>query len=130
MGQLLTDLGLLPDTILSSTSQRTQETAELVAEAGDVLQAVEYDERLYLATSQTIRRVLSRVPNRTQSVMVVGHNPGLEDLIRKLTGRSETMPTAALAHLELPIESWNEVDGEVRGTLQKSWRPRDLVADD
>ncbi len=130
MGQLLIDADLVPDTIISSSSQRTQETAELVAEAGDVLQAVEYDERLYLASAKTIIRVLSRLPSRAQRVMVVAHNPGLEDAVRTLTGRSEDLPTAALAHIELPIESWNELEGKVKGTLQKIWRPRDLESDE
>jgi len=129
MGHLLTDLGLVPDTILSSTSQRTQETAELVAEAGDVLRAVEYDERLYLATDESIIRILSRVPARAQCVMIVGHNPGLESLVRSFTGRREELPTAALAGIELNIESWSELAPSTKGTLKGVWRPRDLDHD-
>ena len=130
MGHLLADLNLLPDTIISSTSQRAQETAELVAEVGGVLQVVEHDERLYLASDQSILRILSRVPARAQCVMVVGHNPGLESLVRAFTGRREELPTAAIAGIELNIESWSKLTPSTRGTLKGVWRPRDLAADD
>ncbi len=129
VGHLLADLNLRPDTIISSTSQRTQETAELVAEVGGLLQAVEYDERLYLASDKSIIRILSRVPARAQCVMIVGHNPGLEDLFRSLTGHREELPTAALAGIDLNIESWSELTPSSRGSLKGVWRPRDLVAD-
>jgi phosphohistidine phosphatase len=130
MGQLLLDENLMPDTIISSTSLRTQDTADLVAEECEFPHLVQYDERLYLASSRTITRVLSKAPARARTVMIVGHNPGLEEVVRRLTGRNEDLPTTALAHIELPIESWNELDGEVRGTLRKIWRPRDLDTGD
>ena len=59
-------------------------------------------------------------------VMVVGHNPGMEALVTHLTGRMETMPTAALAHVALPIEKWEELDYEVQGELLDLWRPKAL----
>ena len=64
-----------------------------------------------------------------QRVMVVGHNPGMEALVAHLTGRMETMPTAALAHIELPIEKWEELDYEVQGELLHLWRPKALTSE-
>jgi phosphohistidine phosphatase len=58
--------------------------------------------------------------------MIVGHNPGQEALIRNLTGREETFPTAALAEIELPIESWRELEPPVEGKLVNLWRPKEL----
>ena len=58
--------------------------------------------------------------------MIVGHNPGLEELVAKLTGAPEDVPTAALAQIELPIEQWSNLTTSTRGILVEMWRPRDL----
>ena len=57
--------------------------------------------------------------------MLVGHNPGQEDLIRELTGQDERFPTAALAQIELPIERWSEMEAETEGKLVNIWRPKE-----
>lgn len=126
MGRLLVDAELVPDAIISSTARRTQETAELLAEECAFEGPLLYDERLYLASSRTIAAVLSRSPARFNTILIVGHNPGLEDLVRRLTRRDETMPTAALAHIELPIDAWHDLDLNARGALRQIWRPREL----
>lgn len=129
MGQLLAEAALVPDAILSSTSQRTHETAELFADACAFPGRIQFDERLYLASADLICRVVSRHGGKAKRLMVVGHNPGLEELILRLTGQREAMPTAALAQIDLPIESWREIASPVRGTLVHLWRPRDLEAE-
>lgn len=130
MGQLLLDKGLVPDAILSSTSQRTHETAELLADACGFTQRIHYDERLYLASADLICRVVARHGGKATRLMVVGHNPGLEELILRLTGRRETMPTAALAQIDLSIDSWAEIASQRRGTLVNLWSPRDIEAEE
>jgi phosphohistidine phosphatase len=59
-------------------------------------------------------------------VMVVGHNPGIAYLVELLTGADEPMPTAALAHVELPISQWTELDESTEGKLVNVWIPREL----
>ena len=56
--------------------------------------------------------------------MIVGHNPGMEGFIRLLTGRLESMPTAALAIIDLDIASWSDINAD-RGTLRQVIRPKD-----
>jgi phosphohistidine phosphatase len=56
--------------------------------------------------------------------MVVGDNPGLEELLETLTGETLHLPTAALAQVALPIEHWIDLDEETEGTLINLWRPR------
>ena len=56
--------------------------------------------------------------------MIVGHNPGLEELVAQLTGELEDLPTAALARIALPIDRWSDLDATTRGTLVGLWRPR------
>ena len=57
--------------------------------------------------------------------MVVGHNPGLEQLVTATTGAFERFPTAALAQVEFDIDHWPQVIDN-QGTLTNLWRPRDL----
>jgi phosphohistidine phosphatase len=58
--------------------------------------------------------------------MVVGHNPGLEELLQDLTGKYEPLPTAALAYLRLPIENWAELADDAAGELVHVWRPKEI----
>ena len=96
------------------------------ATGGEIL----LDARLYHASAAEIIAVLPGVIKGTarrdvDTVMIVGHNPGLEQLIAQLTGEWEALPTAALAQIALPIERWPDLDTETRGTLVGSWRPKD-----
>ena len=130
MGQLAREEGLAPDLIVSSDAVRARLTAEAMADAtgGRIL----LDARLYHASATEILAVLrsvvehSDVENGVATVMIVGHNPGLEQLIALLTGELEALPTAALAEIALPIERWSALDTTIRGTLIGVWRPKEL----
>jgi phosphohistidine phosphatase len=58
--------------------------------------------------------------------MIVGHNPGLEELVEQLTGAQQDLPTAALAQIVLPINHWRDLKPSTRGTLKGHWRPKEL----
>jgi phosphohistidine phosphatase SixA len=58
--------------------------------------------------------------------MLVGHNPGMADLVATLTGAEERFPTAALAHVRLTSQRWDELSGVSRGDLIDLWRPKEL----
>ena len=127
VGKVLRDADLAPDLIISSTAERARRTAEKVAEHSGYTGAVELSSDLYLAGPEGYQRVLCRVPDALEHVLVVGHNPGAEMLLEFLTGRSETLPTAALARVRLEIERWSDLDGGARGVLVELWRPLMLV---
>jgi phosphohistidine phosphatase len=126
MGCLLKQEGLLPDLILSSTAVRARTTAEMVADAGRYRGRLELTPELYEATPEAYVNALSELDDDLRSVMVVGHNPGLEQLLHLLTGSDEALPTAALAKVELEIATWSELDRSPRGSLAQLWRPKDL----
>jgi len=69
--------------------------------------------------------VVAEVDNRFETLMVVGHNPGMEGLVRMLTGKSERMPTAALAIIDLDISDWSDLRDD-SGKLRDLMRPKDL----
>jgi phosphohistidine phosphatase len=80
---------------------------------------------LYLAGPQEWLRQLGPLPDEYETVMLVGHNPGLETLLEALTGSEEALSPAALADLNLPIDGWNELS-RAAGRLQRIWRPQEL----
>jgi len=127
MGDLVRELRLRPDAIISSDAVRARLTAEAVGETARYTGKILLDPRLYLASPDSIVAVLQTVPDtRADTVMIVGHNPGLEELIARLTGEHHDMPTAAVAQIVLPIDRWRDLEMSTRGTLRALWRPNDL----
>jgi phosphohistidine phosphatase len=126
MGQLIVDKGLVPELILSSTALRARETALAVAAACAWKPEVRLTRSLYMAEPGDILEVVSQLSDDVERVLVVGHNPGMEDLVSDLSLMRNTMPTAALAKFELSIESWSHgIDGQV-ARLVDVWRPREI----
>ena len=129
MGKFLRTQNLVPNRIISSTAKRARKTATAVAKACRYKNKIELTSEFYHAGPGAYLAVLQNVPDDDQPVMVVGHNPGMEALVAHLTGRMETMPTAALAHVALPIEKWVELDYETQGELLNLWRPKTLPSE-
>lgn len=129
MGRVVAAQGLCPDVIVSSTAKRARWTADEVAEHAGYEGTVRLERRLYLASPDEIVDVVRTVAGAARRVMVVGHNPGLEDLVARLAGRPETLPTAALAEIRLSIRAWKELGTTSAGTLAGVWRPRELPDD-
>jgi len=136
MARYLRKNGFAPELMLISTSARTHQTADLVLR--EVHAKADYREALYLAEAGKILGMVQATPSGVSGVMVVGHNPGLEDLAvllardkvaRKERARrdvlEEKFPTAALAVLDFDVDKWRELrPGE--GKLADFVRPRDL----
>jgi phosphohistidine phosphatase len=125
MGRLMRERGYLPDAVISSPANRARTTAKLACEAAGVRSPILFDEQIYEASPQTLVKVLSSVDDKADSAMVVGHNPGMEGLIRFLTGETAAMPTAGLAVIDLDIENWSEID-HTSGKLVEVLRPKEL----
>src|SRR5205814_10540325 len=97
MGRFLKSKGVWPDVILASPAVRARQTAQLFAEAAGSDSEILFDDRIYEASTSTLLKVAGETPDNNVSVMLVGHNPGTEGLVRVLTGQSEPMATAAIA---------------------------------
>jgi len=127
MGELVQEYGLLPDLVVSSDAVRAQLTAEAVVESAGYTGEILLDERLYLASPAEIILVLRTMREDAGTIMIVGHNPGLEELVEQLTGERQDLPTAALAQIALPIDRWDDLEISTRGTLVGHWRPGELT---
>ena len=126
VGLLLHRQALTPDLIVSSTAVRARCTAVQVAERSGCGRPVELDRQLYLAEPEAVVEVVRSFGGEASRVLVVGHNPGLEELVARLSGHAEVLPTAALAQIELPLAEWAELRAFTRGRLANLWRPKEL----
>ncbi len=138
LGRYIAAKGYAPDFIVASTSRRTVETVELVTETLSGPQRIDYLEALYLAEPDVILSIVRLAPDKMKTLMVVGHNPGLEQVATALAREpikrkekdrydliEEKFPTAALAVLDFDVTRWRDV-GEGQGALKDFVRPRDL----
>ena len=135
MGVYLAQRGRLPELVLCSAARRTRETWEYVAAAWPEPPTAALDPELYLASAEQLLLRLRGLDDAVRRVLVIGHNPGIEDLAlgligtgdrRSLSRMREKFPTAALATLEADLEKWSQL-GSGDASLGAFLLPRDLV---
>ena len=123
-GDWLRDQSLLPDVIITSDAVRARATAEAVAKAAGYAKEIVVEPALYHAEPEDLYAVLNGVQDRAASVvLIVGHNPGLEDFVQQLTGEHHDLPTTALLHIRMAIDRWSDVDSETAASIVDMWRP-------
>jgi phosphohistidine phosphatase len=132
VGREMRALGLQFDRVLASPAMRVRETLEEVARGYGAPLDPEFDQRIYLASPETLLDLAQGTDDGVGRLLIVGHNPGLEGLALLLTSGgglrndvAEKYPTATLAEISLPVERWSEVR-EGAGELARFIRPRDL----
>ncbi|MCJ2121305.1 SixA phosphatase family protein [Methylobacterium sp. J-077] len=133
VGAHLAEAGFRPDLALVSTATRTRETWEAVAAALGAPEA-RFHREIYEAPAERILGVIRGAPDAAETVIVVGHNPGLGDLAATLAGEgarkelarlATEFPTAAYAVIAFDAASWSTVvPGQ--GRLERFVRPRDI----
>jgi phosphohistidine phosphatase len=108
VGRLMRERRLSPDLVICSPARRTRETIALVLEAAEILPEIRYDQRIYEASVGSLIQIISEIEDGKTEVLLVGHNPGFENLLAHLTNEDERMPTAALARILLDSDVWSE----------------------
>lgn len=126
VGRLMREEDLVPDLILSSSAKRALSTAERAAEACDYEGEIVVRRALYHGAPEDYLEALNELGGAHGTILVVGHNPGMEELLALLTDEDEVMPTAALAQVALPVSSWHALSEDTQGRLENLWRPREL----
>ena len=118
MGRYLTEAGIQPSQVLCSSARRTRETLERLQEALETPVPVRFEKGLYLADAPSLLRRVKRLNDSLASVMLVGHNPGLERFALMLVNEEDEplhrqlaakFPTGGLAVLESGVERWAEL---------------------
>ena len=135
VGRYMRDQALRFDAVIASPAARVVETLQEVEAVYGSSLAPHWDKRLYLATADELLDAVHGVPADATTILLVGHNPGLEQLVLRLVpprtkgdARGEVeikYPTASLAEMAFGVERWDQVvDGG--GELVRFVRPRDL----
>ncbi len=135
IGQWIKREGLVFDHVIASPAVRVIDTIDWVVKGLGTRIDAQWDRRIYLASSATLMDVLRDEGKQHKHVLMIGHNPGLEDLVFDIVpddGSSplrdvayEKYPTATLAQMELDIDDWADIDRRC-GKLTRFIRPRDL----
>ena len=125
MGKALKESGPIPDLIISSPATRAKETIEAFVKSAKLDLKVKYDESIYGALSAELMELVRRLPDVNSSVLLVGHNPGFEELAGRLTGTSQHMTTAALVCIEFKADRWEDVE-DGQGKLVWMLTPKQL----
>lgn len=117
MAKHVHDMGVQPALVLCSSARRARDTLKRIASVLPRDTEVRIEDRLYGASDQDLLERLREIPDETTSAMVVGHNPGLEDLATLLAAPGsrarleEKFPTGALATLAIPGAGWTALEG-------------------
>lgn len=127
MGNWIAKQNLQPEIVFCSLAARAQGTLQLVSETTNWDPQVIHTADLYLAPAHTYIEYLTQLPEHINSALVIGHNPGIEELVYGQCGEFHPMPTCALAVIEFNIHSWKTLlSSSVTGRLEHHILARDL----
>jgi phosphohistidine phosphatase len=134
-GQEISEPGLPLDIKNASPAARVRETIEGVSEHHRLNAPMHFEPRIYMARVAELIELIQAIPDQARSALLVGHNTSAERLVAKLATDDERglrrrveekFPTAALATIELPIESWSKIEPEC-GRIVELIYPADLA---
>jgi phosphohistidine phosphatase len=112
MGNVLSENNIKPDLLISSPAERAYITAKSIAEKIDYpLEKIKVIENLYHGSFKNTLVTLKSTDNKSNSIMVFGHNPALTDLSNYLSNQYiENIPTCGIVEIDLRVDNWNEID--------------------
>jgi phosphohistidine phosphatase len=126
MGRYMKRELIVPELVLSSPAWRARETIERVAKAAKWTPEIRFDQRIYEAGGLRLLEVVSQIENERKTALLVGHNPGMEELLMLLTGEAKRVRTGALMKIELRTSKWANA-ADKRAKLAWMTNPRDLT---
>lgn len=112
IGRYIAETVGTPDAIVTSDARRAMQTAELVAEGCDFTKPLTVEPAIYGADSDALARIVRQLPDSSNCVVLVGHNPGMHQLIDLLSETAlpmENFPTAGIVQLEHDSDDWQDV---------------------
>jgi phosphohistidine phosphatase len=121
VGVRLADESLLPRRIITSTAQRAQTTALHVADACGLEDSIIQLPSLYLADLKQLLAIVRGLPDALDRVLLVGHNPGLEQLVGALTGVHAHLATASLVRVVPATDRWDQITPDGQHLLRGLW---------
>jgi phosphohistidine phosphatase len=138
MAAHISDHGLVPQRVIVSSALRTRETWKLMVPTFPRKPETIFERRIYEASPHMILSVIKETPDSIKSLMIVGHNPGLQTLALALVGSGDSalredlaakFPTGALAVIDFVTGSWSALRAGT-GKLVRFVRPRSLPGEE
>ena len=129
MGAYIRNLTGTPDAIITSDATRARQTAEIVATAVDFAGPLTVEPRIYAADLNTLLALVRSILDEVGTAVIIGHNPGFEELAEALAGNHDEgirLPTAGLALLEFDVERWDAARAGA-GRLREVVTPRTIA---
>ncbi len=114
-----------PCALVCSPAVRTRQTMKLIVGAAGIQCPARLDERIYQAGVADLLDVIKDAPEACDCLMLIGHNPGMEELLLYLTDEHRSMPTAALAIIKLEAATWRDIAAKTN-RLAHFIKPRDI----
>lgn len=113
MGKRLKEKDFVPDLILSSPAKRAFSTAKRIAKILEYDKSkIKTDRLLYHADDEMLLSVIQHIKDKSDTVMIVGHNPGLTDFVNSFMEEGmdiDNVPTCGIVAFEIPVDSWKEL---------------------
>ena len=138
LGKYLVRRNIAPAQVLCSTAMRTRQTLEHLQAAHADISVVEYNPKIYLASGNELLQILAHVPEEINSVLLIGHNPGVHQLCLKLAIDGDEklfdalhikFPTCTFAAIEIGNIAWSAI-ANARGELVEFVAPSNMLGDD
>lgn len=126
IGRFIRKQRVVPDLLLSSPALRARETIETIMKTAKLQSELRFDQRIFEAGPLRLLEVVSQIEDDRSMVLLVGHNPGMEELLQLLTGGTEHMATGTLAKIDFKAASWGKVLEE-KGSLDWIVKPKELA---
>lgn len=124
MGKRLKKYKIKPDLVYSSPAKRAKTTAKMLCEELDCADKIIYVDALYAALPETIWDVIQSAPKEIDTLFVISHNPGLNELAMELVGFEENLVTTGVLHLVFDADSWKKADVS-NAALKNVYFPKD-----
>ena len=109
MASILKEKEVLPDCILSSPALRAKKTAKLLAKGIGFTHPILYDKTLYEGDKEEIHEAIISMDESCNTLFVVGHNPGLNDLAKHYAGFSQNIVTCGIVEIAFEVQTWKEI---------------------
>jgi phosphohistidine phosphatase len=120
MAEKLKDDSRIPQIIISSPALRTKTTAEIFADHL-LLPDPELNKAIYEASQQTLLRVINQLPDQYNFIALVGHNPGISQILYYLTGEVKEVHTSTVAEIDFDAKDWASISGGTGKLAYFSW---------
>lgn len=112
MGELLKHIGCTPELIISSTAKRAKQTAQIVAEETEYKSEIKYEDIIYEGHAEDIFGVLSQIRPRTSKILIVAHNPQVEEFLSSVLSGGNMhvkVSTAGIVKVDIDVENLREI---------------------